>query len=105
MPTKQNRPGKDIVKLLKKGLLPKQIKNKLGVTNCAITYWAKQLGLPLFRRGRPFLGAGKHDRTFKSDVRQLTKKMRLSGNTFAAIGKELGVTRQRAHQYFLTADS
>lgn len=106
MRTKQNRPGKEIVRLLKEGMRPHDIKNKLNITGRSIRYWAIKLGMKSFPRGRPFRGDGPRNANFKTDLRKVAKKMRLAGSTFRAIGKALGgVTKQRAHQYFLEADS
>lgn len=104
MRKKQNRPGKEIAKLLKEGMLPKDIRSKLHVCSCAVRYWAIKLGMPPFSRGRPYRGNEPRNSNFKAEVHKTAKKMRLSGSTFSAIGKALGVTRQRAHQYFLEAD-
>lgn len=104
MHKKQNRPGKEIVKLLKEGMIPKDIKDKLKVSGTAVSYWTRKLNMPFFKRGRPFRGNGPRNKHFKTDARKIAKEMRASGSTFSEIGKALGVKRQRAHQYFLTAD-
>lgn len=103
-PTKQNRPGKQIVKLLQKGMRPHDIKTKLKITGATVTYWKKKLGLPASQRGRPILKNGEHGKGFNLEVRKLVKEMHHEGRTFREIGKTLGVSWQRAHQYFGTAD-
>lgn len=104
MRKKQNRPGKKIANLLQKRMRPHDIKNRLKVSGASVRYWAKKLGLHPFKKGRPVLKNGEHGKNFKTDVRKLVKEMHREGRTFREIGKTLGVSWQRAHQYFGTAN-
>lgn len=76
-------------------MTPLEISEQCGISKSVVGYYRKQLGLPLFKRGRP---KGTFDLERQERIKQ-AKQMKIDGATYAEIGKKLGITRQCAQQY------
>jgi hypothetical protein len=87
---KPSATGERIKKMLKAGMPPYVIREKLpGTESGRITYWRQRLGMPPFKRGA----------RLKLAAWVKARKLRETGLTYQKIGDRMGVSRQRVHQY------
>jgi hypothetical protein len=87
---KSTATGERIIKMLKAGMPPYVIREKLPGTDASrISYWRQRLGMPPFKRGT----------RLKLEAWVKARKLRASGLTYQKIGDRMGVSRQRVHQY------
>lgn len=80
----------EICRMLKQGKIPKEIRQRLNVPSCMVSYYREKLGIKKFTRGR--IGAFER-------IRKTVRAMKISGHTYKEIGDALGISRQAAAAY------